>query len=180
VPLQGLVIRDTYPDHVAYQCLVTTDLTLSPPQLHQYSRDRWNIEESFMDLTRYWTLDHVGPCRPAVARALIHFLLLAYTLLHLFAHETGPLPEPPAAPADPAAPSATQRPAHANPACRALSCCRAGRSRSTTATTTPSCYPANWSPLILDHIEAWQRNREPLLAALRCCEGLSPPPRAPD
>jgi IS4 transposase len=75
----------TYPDRVHYQCLVTTDLSLTPEQLHQCNRDRWAIEESFMDLTRYWGLDQVGSCRPAVAAAQVHFILLAYTLLHLYA-----------------------------------------------------------------------------------------------
>jgi len=158
VPLQGLVIRDTYPDRIQYQCLVTTDLGLSPQQLHQYSRDRWSIEESFMDLTRYWPLDQIGSCRPAVARAQIHFLLLAYGLLHLFAHETEPAAGPP------------------------LLHPRLFPGQQVTAYYGDH-YTVLWlselMTIILDHYEAWQNNREQLLAAQRFCEG-HPPARAPD
>jgi hypothetical protein len=158
VPLQGLVIRDTYPDRVQYQCLVTTDLTLTPPQLHQYNRDRWSIEESFMDLTRYWPLEQMGSCRPAVARAQIHFLLLAYTLLHLFAHETEPADGPP------------------RPHPRLLPGQRV-------TAYYGDYYTVLWlselMSIILDHHEAWQANREQLLAAQRFCEG-HPQARAPD
>ncbi len=159
VALQGIVIRDTYPDRVRYQCLVTTDLALTPTQLHQYTRDRWSIEESFMDLTRYWPLDKVGSCRPPVARAQIHFLFLAYTLLHLFACETdqaeaSPLPPPP----------------------------RLLPGQKVTAYFGDH-YTVLWlselMTIILDHHEAWQANREQLLAAQRFCEG-HPLPRAPD
>lgn len=158
VPLQGLVLRDTYPDHTQYQCLVTTDLTLTAQQLHQYSRDRWSIEESFMDLTRYWPLGHLGSCRPAVARAQLHFLLLAYTLLHLFAHETEPADGPP------------------------LPHPRLFPSQQVTAYYGDH-YTVLWlselMTLILDHHQAWQANREQLLAAQRFCEGYHPP-RGPD
>jgi len=158
VPLQGVVIRDTYPDRVQDQCLVTTDLTLTPQQLHQYSRDRWSIEESFMDLTRYWPLEQVGSCRPAVARAQIHFLLLAYTLLHLFAHETEPADGPP----------------QLHP--------RLWPGQQVTAYYGDH-YTVLWlselMTIILDHHEAWQANRELLLAAQRFCEG-HPQARAPD
>jgi hypothetical protein len=60
--LQGIVIRDTYPDRVQLQCLVTTDLGLTPHELHANSCDRWGIEESFMDLTRYWGLETWSAC----------------------------------------------------------------------------------------------------------------------
>ena len=159
VPLQGIVIRDTYPDRVQYQCLVTTDLTLTPPQLHHYSRDRWSIEESFMDLTRYWPLDQVGSCRPAVARAQIHFLFLAYCLLHLFAHETQ------------AQEQAVARRPSLLPGREITAYC---------GDHYAILLPSELVTIILDHIKHWQKNREQLLAALRFCEGLSPPPRAPD
>ena len=158
VPLQGLVIRDTYPDRVQYQCLVTTDLTLTPQALHRYARDRWSIEESFMDLTRYWGLDQLGSCRPAVARAQIHFLFLAYTLLHLYALQ---------AEADERTP--TRRP-------------RLLPGREITAyfgNHYAILLPSELVTIILDHHEAWAGNREPLLAALRFCEGGNAT-RAPD
>lgn len=158
VPLQGLVIRDTYPDRVQYQCLVTTDLTLTPQQVHRYARDRWSIEESFMDLTRYWRLDQLGSCRPAVARAQLHFLLLAYTLLHLYALEADAQERIP-----------TPRP-------------RLLPGREITAyfgNHYAILWPSELVTIILDHHEAWAGNREQLLAALRHCEG-DPTARAPD
>ncbi len=158
VPLHGIVIRDTYPDRVQYQCLVTTDLCMTPEQLHTYNRDRWSIEESFMDLTRYWGLDNLGSCRLPVARAQMHFIFLAYTLLHLFAHELA------------------QIDGHTIPA----ACLAPGREitvywREHYAILLPS----ELVTIILDNYQAWLANREQLIAALRFCEG-QPSPRAPD
>jgi len=158
VPLQGIVIRDTYSDRVQLQCLVTTDLDLTPQQLHANNRDRWGIEESFMDLTRYWGLDNLGSCRLPVATAQIHFIFLAYALLHLFAHEQAtpdqpPLPKPAILP---------------------------GREitvywRNHYAILLPS----ELFTIVLDNYHAWLANRDQLIAALRFCEG-QPPPRVPD
>lgn len=122
VPLHGIVIRDTYPDRVQYQCLVATDLTLTPQQLHADNRDRGDVEESFMDLTRYWNLDKLGSCRIRVVTARVHFIFLTYALLHLFAHELAQRDAPPA-----------PRPAW----------CRAVRSASTGPGITQYCCPAN-------------------------------------
>jgi hypothetical protein len=158
VPLQGVVIRDTYPDRVQYQCLVTTDLDLTPKQLHSYARDRWSIEESFMDLTRYWGLDQLGSCRPAVAHAQIHFLFLAYTLLHLYAWETQAVTDG----------SAPPRP-------------RLLPGREITAyfgNHYVILLPSELFTIVFDPNDAWLANREQLLAAMRFCEG-QPPPRAP-
>lgn len=158
VPLCGIVIRDTYSDRVQYQCLVTTDLTLTPHELHANSRDRWDIEESFMDLTRYWGLNDLGSCRLPVATAQIHFIFLAYTLLHLFAHEqaqqdASPLPRPAILPG-----------------------------REITVYWRDHyviLLPSELFTIVLDNYQAWLANRDQLIAALRFCEGL-PPPRAPD
>jgi hypothetical protein len=155
VPLQGIVIRDTYPDGVQYQCLVTTDLELTPQQLHAYNRDRWEIEESFMDLTRYWSLDKLGSCRLTVATAQIHFIFLAYTLLHLFSHQQAQRHQQPLLP-----PPALQ----------------AGRE--ITAYWQDHyliLLPSELFTIVLDHYQAWLANREQLLAALRFCEGRPPP-----
>ena len=164
VPLQGLVIRDTYPDRVHYQCLVTTDLSLTPEQLHQCNRDRWAIEESFMDLTRYWHLDQVGSCRPAVAAAQVHFILLAYTLLHLYAAQAAE-PEPTADP------QAWRRLRPTLLPGREITAYWGDR--------YAILLPSELITIVLDHYQAWAANREPLLAAIRFCEG-QPPPRAPD
>ena len=157
-PLQGIVIRDTYPDRVQYQCLVTTDLDLTPRQLHQLNRDRWGIEESFMDLTRYWGLDKLGACRLPVATAQIHFIFLAYTLLQLFAHEQ-----------DQQADAALLKPALLPG--REITVYWRGH--------YAILLPSELITLVLDNYQAWLQNRDQLLAALRFCEA-GPQPRAPD
>jgi hypothetical protein len=158
VPLQGIVIRDTYPDRVQLQCLVTTDLDLTPQQLQAYNRDRWGIEESFMDLTRYWGLDNLGSCRLPVATAQIHFIFLAYTLLHLFAHEQ-------AQPDQPLLPKPTLLPG------REITAYWRGH--------YAVLFHSELFTIVFDHYQAWLENRDQLIAAMRFCEG-QPPQRAPD
>ena len=158
VPLQGIVIRDTYPDRVEYQCLVTTDLDMTPHELHENNCDRWDIEESFMDLTRYWGLNSLGSCRLPVAMAQIHFIFLAYTLLHLFDYELAqqdetPLPKPALLPG------------------REITVYWRGH--------YVILLLSELITIILDHYQAWLANRDELLAALRFCEGL-PQQRAPN
>lgn len=158
VPLQGIVIRDTYPDRVQYQCLVTTDLDMTPHDLHDNNRDRWDIEESFMDLTRYWGLNNLGACRLPVATAQIHFIFLAYTLLHLFDHELAqqarrPVPTPALLPG------------------REITVYWHGH--------YVILLLSQLITIVLDNYQAWLANRDQLLTALRFCEGL-PPQRAPD
>lgn len=85
VPLSGIVIRDRYTDRIDYQTVVTTDLSASARQIHKWIRSRWDIEETFMTESRYGCLNRIGSCREPVAAALVHFSLLAYTLLKLFA-----------------------------------------------------------------------------------------------
>lgn len=87
VALAGIVIRDTYPDKVLYQCVVTTDLEAEPEQIHEWIRSRWQIEETFMQTSRYGGLNNIGSCRKTVGAAVAHFVLLAYTLLRLFVRE---------------------------------------------------------------------------------------------
>jgi hypothetical protein len=87
VPLAGIVIRDTYPDKTEFATVVTTDLTAEPEQIHEWMRGRWGIEETFMEQSRYGSLNSVGSCRPGVASAIAHFGFLAYTLLKLFARK---------------------------------------------------------------------------------------------
>ena len=87
VPLAGIVIRDTYCDKVFYQAVVTTDLRAEPEEIHAWIRSRWDIEETFMEESRYGRLDSIGSCRVGVAAAIVHFCLLAYTLIRLFARK---------------------------------------------------------------------------------------------
>lgn len=87
VGLAGIVIRDTYPEKTEFYTVVTTDLSAEPEQIHEWMRSRWAIEETFMQESRYGSLNSVGPCRPGVASAIAHFSFLAYTLLKLFARK---------------------------------------------------------------------------------------------
>lgn len=154
VPLQGIVIRDTYPDRVHLQCLVTTDLSLTPHQLHNSSRDRWAIEESFMDLTRYWGLNSLGSCRLPVAIAQVHFTLLAYSLLHLFAHLQDRAHKPLLLSA-------------AMLAGREITAYWRGH--------YAILLPSELLTIVLDNYQAWLVNRDELIRALRLCEGRPPP-----
>ncbi len=86
-PLAGIVIRDSYADRTEYQTVVTTDPTAEPEQIHEWIRSRWAIEETFMEESRYGSLNNIGPCRAGVGAAVAHFSLLCYTLLRLFARE---------------------------------------------------------------------------------------------
>lgn len=87
VPLAGIVIRDVYPERVEYSTAVTTDLSADALQIYEWIRSRWTIEEVFMTESRYGCLNRVGSCRESVGAAIVHFSLLAYILLALFARE---------------------------------------------------------------------------------------------
>ena len=41
-----------------------------------------------MTLTRYWRFDDLAPCRLGVAYAMVHFALVAFTLLGFYLEET--------------------------------------------------------------------------------------------
>jgi len=83
-PLCGCLIQDRYPDHVAYQGVVMTAKEAEASAIYQDRGPRWDQEEVFMSLSRYWRFDRLPPCRPGVAYALVHFALLAFTLLNLY------------------------------------------------------------------------------------------------
>lgn len=87
VPLSGIVIRDKYADRIEYQTVVTTDTQADAKQIHEWIRSRWDIEETFMTESRYGCLNRIGSCRESVAAAIVHFSLLAYTLLKLFGRQ---------------------------------------------------------------------------------------------
>jgi hypothetical protein len=99
VPLSGLVIRDRYPaspeakedregedreGKEEWQVYVSTKSYAKPGDFYERQRLRWEEEETFMALSRYWGANDLPPLREGVARAMIHFALLAYLLLGLF------------------------------------------------------------------------------------------------
>jgi len=155
-PLSGCLIRDTYPDKVVYQGLVTTSPAATATDILQQNGMRWTLEEVFMTLTLYWQFDNLPPCRPGVAHALVHFALNAFTLLGFYLQETDmaddfdtlnmappPLPMPD-----------RELAVYAGDYFALLR-------------------PSELVAIILNHVDAWQTNRDKLLLALRMCEGGS-------
>lgn len=155
-PLCGCLIRDTYPDRVTYQGLVTTASETTAVDILNDNGKRWTLEEVFMTLTRYWDLDDLPPCRQGVAYALVHFALNAFTWLGFYLQETDA--------ADDISTWSTAPPAPLVPE-RELAV-YAGH-------YFALLRPSELLEIILDHVDAWKANQSTLLMALRFCEGGS-------
>jgi hypothetical protein len=155
-PLSGCLIRDIYRDRVVHQGLVTTSPGATATGILGDNGERWTLEEVYMTLTRYWHFDDLPPCRAGVAYALVHFALLAYTLLGFYLQETEeaqdidrwnrappplPLPE-------------RELAVYAGPYFALL-------------------LPSELMEIVLTHMDAWQDNQAYLLRALRLCEGTT-------
>src|SRR5581483_342351 len=95
IPLTCLVVRDQYPTgEVAYQSYVSPRAFPDGTSFDRQRRRRWDDEECYMTLARYWNVNDLPPLRLGVARALVHFALVAYLLLSLFRWQSqaiGPL-----------------------------------------------------------------------------------------
>jgi len=149
-PLSGCLIRDRYPEGERYQGIVITAPKAQAREIYDFWRKRWDIEEVFMAMTRYWEFDRLPACREGVGWALIHFSLLAFTLLGIYLAYSGgeerpwsppPLPMP---------------------------------ERELAVYTGPYfalLLPSELIKIILENYEAWQKNKQRLLKALRLCEG---------
>ena len=152
-PLSGCLIRDEYPDRTQYQGLVTTAPVAEATEIQDDHRKRWTLEEVFMTLTRYWLFDDLPPCRPGVAYALVHFALVAFTLLGFYLQETTEVPLKSLMMGPPPFPMPERELAiYAGPYFTLLK-------------------PSELLEIILTHMDAWQSNRDRLLMALRLCEG---------
>ena len=154
-PLSGCLIRNTYPDEVKYQGLVTTAHDILASEIMDGNGCRWTLEEIYMTLTRYWEFDNLPPCRPGIAYAMVHFALLAFTLLGFYQQETevasdtktwnaGPPPIP--------LPESELAVYAAGP-CFAL------------------LQYSELIDIVLYNIDAWQANRKQLPLAICVCEG---------
>ena len=154
VPLSSCLIRDTYPDAVRYRGLVTTEPDIAACDILRDDRRRWTEEEVFMTLTRYWHFDDLPPCRLGVAYALTHFALVAYTLMGFYFQEMdGAVDVTTWNTAPPPFPLPERELAvYAGPYFALL-------------------LPSEVVAIILEHMDAWQTNREQLLMALRLTEG---------
>ncbi len=150
-PLSGAVLRDVFPDgKVRHQVVVSTAPAMSAKALHTWARKRWQIEEAFMALTRYWNLDELGSCRHSVYLAQVLFTFLAYALLAAFVARDAALDGPPA----PALPG-RELVIYWGPYYAIL-------------------LPSELFTIVFDHLPAWQANRSRWLEAMRYCEGHSP------
>jgi len=149
LPLAAAVIKDRFSDRTKHHVVVST-AELSARELHEQFRKRWEIEEGFMELTRYWNLDQLGSCRHEVYLAQVYFTLLAYALLRLFAdrHDDGP-------------PDLALTP---------------GRELTV---YWGDCYaillPSELFETVLANFDRWRTNQQRLLEAMRYCEGRPPP-----
>lgn len=152
VPLSGAVIRDEFSDHTNYQVVVSTDEALSATQLHGCHRARWQIEEAFMELTRYWNIDQLGSCRHPVYLAQVYFTLLAYALLGVFADRQAGEPLLPPLPLFPGRELVVYHGAH-----------------------YAILLASELFEIVFAHFDVWRENQEKLLQALRHCEGRPPP-----
>ena len=151
--LWGCLVRDTYPAQVVYQARVTTAKHATATEIYNDSADRWDIEEVFMSLTRYWHMDDVPPSRRGVALAQVHFGMLAFTLLQLFYHERQAVDGK----ASPPAGLMPERElaVYAGPYFALLR-------------------PSELRELVFANLKAWQANVPHWRKALRMCEGASP------
>ena len=153
-PLSGCLIRDTYPKKTTYQGLVTTAPKASPTEILKDNGRRWTLEEVYMTATRYWEFDDLPPSRLGVALAMVHFALVAFTLLGFYVQETEDADDletlnmgPPAIPLP-----ERELAVYAGPHFALL-------------------LPSELMEIVLSNVDAWQENREQLLMALRHCEG---------
>jgi hypothetical protein len=153
-PLSGCLIRDAYPHRVLYQGLVTTTEKAEATEILDHNGRRWTLEEVFMTLTRYWRFDDLAPCRQGVAYALIHFALLAYTLLGFHLQETDTAQD---AQTWNLAPPPIPMPERELAVYAGLH--------------FALLLPSELLEIILSHMDAWHANRDRLLMALRLCEG---------
>jgi hypothetical protein len=150
IPLTGLVVRDCYPTgEVVYQAYVSPRAFPNGGSFYREQRRRWDAEECYMTLARYWGVNGLPPMRLGVAHAVVHFALVAYLLLCLFRWKTqaeGPLASLP---------------------------------RSLIPEVELAVYAGNAYALltaseiltiVLSHAQTWRRNRSTILAALRLSE----------
>ena len=149
VPLSVAVIEDRFRDRTKHYVIAGTG-ELNATGLHEQFRTRWQIEESFMELTRYWNIDDLGSCRPEVYLAQVYFTLLAYALVRVFADRDGDAADDPAL--------------------------TPGRElvvywRDWYAILLPS----ELFEIVFGHFDLWRANQERLLEAMRYCEGRPPP-----
>jgi hypothetical protein len=149
VPLSVALIEDRFEDKTKHYVIAGTG-EVDATDLHEKFRRRWEIEEAFMALTRYWNIDDLGSCRHEVYLAQVYFALLAYGLLRVFSDRYGPV-------VDDTAPVPGQE--------------LVVYWRDRYAILLPS----ELFEVVFDNLQRWQANKRRLLEAMRHCEGRPPP-----
>jgi hypothetical protein len=123
---------------------------MGPAPLHERFRRRWEIEEAFMALTRYWNIDNLGSCRHTVYLAQVYFTLLAYALVRVYCdRHDGDAPDTALAPGRELVIYGHDRYA--------------------------ILHPSELFEIVLANWKRWQANQKQLLDAMLYCEGRPPP-----
>lgn len=149
VPLSVALIEDRFSDKTVHYVVASTK-PMGPVPLHERFRQRWEIEEAFMALTRYWNIDNLGSCRHTVYLAQVYFTLLAYALVRVYCdRHDGRAPDTALAPGRELVVYSRDRYA--------------------------ILYPSELLEIVFAHWDRWQANQQQLLAAMRYCEGRPPP-----
>ncbi len=143
-----------YPNKATYQGLVTTAPEAPATESLKDNRKRWTLEEVYVTMTRHWAFDNLLPSRLGVGLAMVHFALVALTLLGFYLQETEDADDletlkmgPPAMPIP-----ERELAVNAGPHFALL-------------------LPSEMMEIVLSNVDAWQDSREQLLMALRHCEG---------
>lgn len=152
-PLSGCLIRDTYTDKkVDYWAIVQSGEAADAATIYGSFRRRWDLEETFMAMTRYWRLEALPPARRGVTLAMVHFTLLAFTLLAVYLAMRSMDKRPWSPP-----PQMLPEREFAVYVGRYYALFRA----------------SELMEIIFDHFDVWTRNRDTILSALKTTEGSS-------
>lgn len=149
-PVTGLAVGDQYSNgEVTYQAYVSPRSFPDRASFYQQQRRRWDAEEWYMALARSWNVNDLPPLRLGVARALVHFALVAYLLVSLFRSQTW-AEGPPASLPHAVGPEVELA-------------VDAGNAYALLAASEVVA-------ILLDHVDAWHHNRSRIFAALHLSE----------
>jgi hypothetical protein len=151
-PLSGCLIRDTYAEKVDYWAIARTRDQADARTIYRAYRKRWDIEETFMAMTRYWRLEELPPARRGVTLEMVHFALLAFTLLAVYLAVSDSDKRPWSPP-----PQMLPEREFAVYTGRYYALLRA----------------SELMAIVLEHLDVWSRNKEKILSALQTTEATS-------
>lgn len=149
-PLSGCLVRDTYQKKSGFWAIAQTGEATDALAIYRAYQHRWDIEETFMAQTRYWQFENLPPARRGVILAMVHFALLAFTLLAMYLAISDSDKRPWSPP--PMMLPEREFAVYAGPYYALL---RA----------------SELMALVLDNLDAWSQNKDTILAALQVTEG---------